>query len=159
MDMQVSRSSQEYSRRDALRSNSLLARCLLIVGLGCASFQLTGSDDKAFRTSEMPFAAEYRAEEPTRDEIDRSVGLLLLEFGASWCGHCRELSPTLEELLNKHPQVHHLRIADGRGKPLGRSFRVKLWPTLVLLRDGALISQLVRPTDDEVRRAFTFLQS
>jgi thioredoxin 1 len=60
----------------------------------------------------------------------------------------------MEELLNEHPQVEHIRIADGRGKPLGRSFRVKLWPTVVLLRDGQVVEQLVRPSDEEARQAF-----
>jgi thioredoxin 1 len=107
----------------------------------------------------MPFAADYREDEPTRDEIDQTTGLLALEFGASWCGHCQSLSPALEELLNKRPGVRHLRIADGRGKPLGRSFRVKLWPTLVLLRDGQVLAHLVRPTADDVRRALEQLKS
>lgn len=100
----------------------------------------------------MPFDSTYHEDEPTREEIDQTSGPLLLEFGASWCGHCQSLSPTVEALLNEHPQVQHVRIADGRGKRLGRSFRVKLWPTLVLLRDGKVIDQLVRPTGDEVRR-------
>ena len=102
----------------------------------------------------MAFAADYRDDEPSREEIDQTSGLLLLEFGASWCGHCRELSPTVEALVGQHPQVHHLRIADGRGKPLGRSFRVKLWPTLVFLRDGNVEMQLVRPSAAQVRQAF-----
>jgi thioredoxin 1 len=33
---------------------------------------------------------------------------------------------------------------------LGRSFRVKLWPNLVFLRDGQVIKQLARPDEDEV---------
>jgi thioredoxin 1 len=102
----------------------------------------------------MPFTAVYRDDEPTRDEIDQTVGPLLLEFGASWCGHCRALAPTVEEVLKTRPQVGHLRIADARGKRLGRSFRVKLWPTFVLLQDGQVIAQVVRPTDEELRRAF-----
>ncbi len=102
----------------------------------------------------MPFDAEYHDEEPTRDEIDQSTGLVVLEFGANWCGHCQALSPTIETLLKTRPEIRHLRVADGRGKPLGRSFRVKLWPTLVLLRNGEVIAQLVRPSDSEVREAF-----
>ncbi|MCA1715096.1 MAG: thioredoxin family protein, partial [Gammaproteobacteria bacterium] len=31
------------------------------------------------------------------------------------------------------------------GRPLGRSFRVKLWPTLVFLRDGVELARVVRP--------------
>lgn len=72
------------------------------------------------------------------------VGLLVGEGDE----HLR-LSPVRQTL----PDVLHIRIADSRGKPLGRSFRVKLWPTLVLLRDGKVVDQLVRPEENEVRRA------
>ena len=106
----------------------------------------------------MPFTAEYRNDEPTRDEIDQSAGLLVLEFGADWCGHCRELSPLLADLLDARPDIQHLRIADARGKRLGRSFRVKLWPTFVLLRDGQVVSELVRPSAGELRRALERLE-
>ena len=102
----------------------------------------------------MSFAANYRHDEPTRDEIDRSRGLLVLEFGANWCGYCQAASPTVEALLKNRPEVAHVRIADGRGKPLGRSFRVKLWPTFVFLNEGVEIAKLVRPSDDELNRAF-----
>jgi thioredoxin 1 len=43
--------------------------------------------------------------------------------------------------------VRHLKIDDGPGRPLGRSFRVKLWPTLVFLKDGQEVERLVRPRD------------
>jgi thioredoxin 1 len=92
--------------------------------------------------------------EPTREEVDRSEGPVLLEFGAEWCGHCRALAPTLDAILERHPGVRHVVVEDGPGRPLGRSFRVKLWPTLVFLRDGEVVHQLVRPDPDELREAF-----
>ena len=105
----------------------------------------------------MPFDPTYHEEEPTRNDVDQASGLTLLEFGANWCGHCQAVSTTIEELTNKRTDVRHVRIADGRGKPLGRSFRVKLWPTLILLRDGKVISELVRPTRAEIQTAFAQL--
>ena len=107
----------------------------------------------------MPFSPTYLDDEPTREEIDRTSGLVALEFGANWCGHCQALSPTVEEALSQRPEVQHVRVADGRGKPLGRSFRVKLWPTLVLLKDGQVVAQLVRPSENEVRAAFAQLDA
>lgn len=89
--------------------------------------------------------------EPTRDEVDRMEGPVLLEFGASWCPHCLALAPKLAGLLEDHPGVRHIKIEDGPGRPLGRSFRVKLWPNLVFLRDGQVVRQLARPKADEVR--------
>ncbi|MBI1916177.1 MAG: thioredoxin family protein [Planctomycetes bacterium] len=89
--------------------------------------------------------------EPTREEIDALRGPVVLEFGASWCPHCQALRPQLAALLEKYPAVRHLKVEDARGKPLGRSFRVKLWPTLVFLRDGQVIGQVSRPESDQVR--------
>lgn len=89
----------------------------------------------------------YAATEPARADIDAWPGPLLLEFGAPWCGHCIAAKPHVEAALAGHPDVAHLRIEDGRGRPLGRSFRVKLWPTLVFLRDGEERARLVRPRD------------
>jgi thioredoxin 1 len=94
---------------------------------------------------------DYGETEPTREEIDRSPGPVLLEFGAGWCPHCQGLRPHTERLLAQFPAVRHVTVADGKGKPLGRSFRVKLWPTLVFLRDGRVVQTAVRPEAGEVR--------
>jgi thioredoxin 1 len=87
----------------------------------------------------------YAEAEPERAEIDALEGATLLEFGSPWCGHCRRAQPLITEALAAHPGVRHLKIADASGKPLGRSFGVKLWPTLVFLNDGKEAARLVRP--------------
>ena len=91
--------------------------------------------------------------EPTRNEIDQAEGPVLLEFGASWCPHCQVLAPTLAGLLEAYPGIRHIKVEDGPGRPLGRSFRVKVWPNLVFLRDGRVVMQLARPGETEVREA------
>src|SRR5262249_6026627 len=90
--------------------------------------------------------------EPTRDEVDRLTGPAVLELGARWRGFCQALAPHLRSLLQEFPQVRHIWVEDGKGKPLGRSFQVKLWPTLVFLRDGQVRARAVRPTPEEVRQ-------
>jgi thioredoxin 1 len=89
--------------------------------------------------------------EPTRENIDQIEGPVLLEFGASWCPHCQALAPTLAGLLERFPAVRHIKVEDGPGQPLGRSFRVKHWPNLVFLRDGQVVKQLARPDEEEVK--------
>ena len=87
----------------------------------------------------------YRSTEPSRADIDALAGGAVLEFGTPWCGYCRSIQGTLGASLSRHPTVQHIKVEDGPGRPLGRSFGVKLWPTLVFLRDGKEVARLVRP--------------
>ena len=89
----------------------------------------------------------YAAIEPARAQIDMLDGPTVLEFGSPSCGYCRAVQPLLASALADHPRVRHIKIADASGRPLGRSFKVKLWPTLVFLRNGREAVRLVR-TDD-----------
>ena len=97
---------------------------------------------------------EYAAAEPKREEVDALPGPTLVEFGSPWCGHCRRAQPLIAEALASHPGVRHIKVADASGKRLGRSFKVKLWPTLVFLRDGKATAKLVRPgSSEEIKQA------
>jgi|SRR5690606_22291660 len=98
--------------------------------------------------------------EVTREELDRMQGAVVVEFGAPWCPICQGARPLIDRALSERTDVRYFRIEDGKGRPLGRSFRVKLWPTLVVLRDGREVARVVRPTDAEtVSRAFAELDA
>ncbi len=102
----------------------------------------------------MTVATDYAEVEPRREEVDALAGPSLVEFGSPWCGWCRRAQPLVAEALAAHPEVRHIRVADASGRRLGRSFAVKLWPTLVFLRDGKEAARLVRPQKaDDIARA------
>ena len=84
-------------------------------------------------------------EAPSLTEVQALSGLTLLEFGTEWCGHCRAAQPLIAQALADRRQWQHLKVEDGPGRALGRHYRVKLWPTLVVLRDGQEVGRLVRP--------------
>ena len=90
---------------------------------------------------------------PTREDVDSSRGALVLEFGTDWCEFCRSAASAVEEVLSEFPSVRHVKVEDGPGRRLGRSFRVKLWPTLVFLKDGREVARAVRPRNAEEIRA------
>jgi thioredoxin 1 len=94
----------------------------------------------------------YGEKEPSRTQIESLSGPVLLEFGTPWCGHCRAAQPLIADALATHPQVRHIKVEDGSGRPLGRHFGVKLWPTLVFLNDGKEAARLVRPGSSEAVR-------
>lgn len=95
----------------------------------------------------MPMTRDYAAAEPARAEVDGLPGPTVLEFGAPWCGFCQAAQPLIASAFDAHPDARHIKVEDGKGRPLGRSFRVTLWPTLIFLRDGREQARLVRPND------------
>ena len=100
-------------------------------------------------------STEYSDVEPRRDEVDALEGPAVLEFGSPWCGYCRRAQPLIAQAFAAHPRVRHMKIADASGRRLGRSFQVKLWPTLVFLKDGKEAARVVRPVDvTEIQDAF-----
>lgn len=102
----------------------------------------------------MSYSRDYLAQEPTRADVDGTPGLTLLEFGAPDCGFCVAAQPAIAQVLAGRDVTHH-KIEDGAGRPLGRSFGVKLWPTLVVLRDGVELGRVVRPRRaDEIASLF-----
>ena len=94
----------------------------------------------------------YTESSPSRTEVDALPGATVLEFGTNWCGFCAAAQPQIEQGLAAHPELRHLKIEDGPGRPLGRSFRVKLWPTLVFIKDGTEVARVVRPSSAQAVR-------
>ncbi|HVO09632.1 MAG TPA: thioredoxin family protein [Vicinamibacteria bacterium] len=107
----------------------------------------------------MPDQTAYldESQAPSRDEVDHASGLVLLEFGTEWCGFCRALAPRIASLLERHPEVRHIKVEDGPGRSLGRSFQVRLWPSLVFLRDGVPVRHLARPGYEQLEEALRAL--
>src|SRR5690606_31488697 len=98
------------------------------------------------------FNAEYQEDAPSPDEIKELVGYAVLEFGTPWCGHCKAAAPAIQAELSKR-ELPHIKVFDGSGKRLGREFKVKLWPTLILLDSGVEVARVVRPVEtDEIEQ-------
>ena len=97
--------------------------------------------------------------EPLREEVDQSAGSVVLEFGAMWCPFCQAAQSVILSELAKYPSIRHIRIEDGKGRRLGRTFTVKLWPTLIFIKDGIELKRLVRHfSAEEIRAALNLIE-
>lgn len=91
--------------------------------------------------------------EISRETVDQSTGPLVLEFGAAWCGYCQAAQNVIVPGLAQFPDIRHIKIEDGKGRKPGRSYKVKLWPTLIFIRDGVERERLVRDINAQALKA------
>lgn len=102
----------------------------------------------------MPYIAQWSKEDTlSRADIDALDGTTLVEFGVDWCPHCQAIQEDLKQMLKKRPGLRHLKVEDGKGRPLGRSFGVKVWPNFVLMENGKVQKQLARPEKTDLENA------
>ncbi|WDS34931.1 thioredoxin family protein [Pseudoxanthomonas sp.] len=106
----------------------------------------------------MAYTGRFATPEPAREQIDAMSGITAVEFGTAWCPHCISAQSPLQQAFDARPDITHVKVEDGRGRPLGRTFRVKLWPTIVLMRDGVEVARMIRPRSaDDIQRALALL--
>ena len=102
----------------------------------------------------------YQETAPAMEAVQTMTGMVLLDFGTDWCGHCVAARAAVDHWIGNNPTIDHLRIEDGRERALGRAFRVKLWPTLVFVRQGKEVGRLVRPREESaIRDALALLKT
>lgn len=135
--------------RGGNRTAMPVRQSLAIITARPHSLLVANNEEPPMQAATQGFNPEYSEEEPTPEELAALTGPAVLEFGAPWCGHCQAARSAIAEALAEYPDLTHIKVYDGKGKRLGRAFRVKLWPTLIFLRDGEEVERLVRPTAEK----------
>jgi thioredoxin 1 len=85
-----------------------------------------------------------------REFLDQLSGAAMIEFGAEWCEYCQTAQPIINQAIKGNPAIQHIKIEDVKGQRLGRTYAVKLWPTLIFLKDGIEVERIVRPSGVKV---------
>lgn len=68
---------------------------------------------------------------------------VLLDFWASWCGPCRMVSPIIDEIAGERDDIVVGKVNVDEQPDLASQFRVMSIPTLVVLKNGEVMNQLV----------------
>lgn len=77
-------------------------------------------------------------------EITKAEGPVLVDFWAAWCGPCKTIAPTLEQLAEEmHGQAHVAKVNVDDNGDLANRFGIRSIPTLVVFKDGKVVDQMI----------------
>ena len=89
-------------------------------------------------------AATYFSAEEFETRVSGGTGLALVDFWADWCGPCKMLGPTIEELADElQDSVLVGKVNIEEAGELATRFDVMSIPTIILFRDGQEIDRIV----------------
>ena len=63
---------------------------------------------------------------------------VLVDFYADWCGPCRELAPTVEEIARERTDVKVVKVNVDESRPLVGRFNIDVIPRLIVFRNGQI---------------------
>ena len=75
------------------------------------------------------------------NEVMNSDKPVLLGFWASWCGPCRMVSPVIDEIAGERSDIKVGKINVDEQPELARQFGVMSIPTLIVMKNGQIVSK------------------
>ncbi len=76
-------------------------------------------------------------------EVTKSDKTVLLDFWASWCGPCRQLSPVIEKVAKERPDIKVCKVNIDEAEFLVRDMKIMSVPTLVVMKNGEIVNKLI----------------
>jgi len=91
---------------------------------------------------------EYGVSEVTTatwdNEVINAQGLVVIDFWAAWCGPCRIISPTVEELSKEYSgKIKVLKLNTDENSDIASRYQVMGIPTIMFFKDGMKLDQIV----------------
>lgn len=76
-------------------------------------------------------------------EVVKSEQPVLVDFWAAWCGPCKMLMPTIEELAQSQDEIKVCKVNVDDEPQLAMQFKVMTIPTLIAFKNGEVVGKLV----------------
>jgi thioredoxin 1 len=77
-------------------------------------------------------------------EVLQSSGLVMVDFWAVWCGPCRMIAPTIEELAKEYAgKVKVGKLNTDENPEVATKYKIMGIPTVMFFKDGQKVDQVV----------------
>lgn len=76
-------------------------------------------------------------------EVLKSDKPVLVDFFATWCGPCKMLMPTIDEIANEHTEIKVGKVDVDENMEIAKEYKVFSVPTLIAFKDGKVLKQMV----------------
>lgn len=88
------------------------------------------------------------------NEVLKAEGLVMIDFWAAWCGPCRMISPTVEELAKEYKgKVKVLKLNTDENSEIATRYKIMGIPTIMFFKNGVKLDQIVGVVPKQQLRA------
>jgi thioredoxin 1 len=122
--------------------SSCCAKNLLAVAVA-ANFLLVAGCENPAAMNESSANVKHITQGEFADEVTRYAQPVVVDFYATWCGPCRQLSPLLDRVAGGFAgKIKFVKVNVDESPGLAQNFQVQAIPTVLLFKDGKLADRL-----------------
>lgn len=78
-----------------------------------------------------------------KEKVLDNTKTVLLDFWATWCGPCMMISPIVDEIAEETPELVVGKVNVDEQPGLAQAFGIESIPTLVVVKDGQVVNQMI----------------
>lgn len=78
------------------------------------------------------------------NEVSKSSGVVVVDFWAAWCGPCKMVAPTIEEIAKEYTgKIKVGKLNTDENSDIASQYKIMGIPTIMFFKDGKKVDQIV----------------
>lgn len=77
------------------------------------------------------------------EKVEKTKGVVVVDFFATWCGPCKMLAPVFEGVSNEmRDKAEFFKLDIDESETIARKYRIAAVPTMIIFKDGVPVENL-----------------